>query len=217
MGTSTIELDKRMRAIFVHVPTSITQFCGVFPSDRLPPDFLQSSLCSASSYVPFSVACIANTDPSNLPGQHWVAFYIDRSRSPPIFEFFDSYGLTPSDYNFPTISPNAHLIHNPIALQSLTSTVCGQYCILYLYLRTLFAMSAPKISNQPLIQISDKILNLAPSPTQRDRIVRQIVNHLPQPSIHFTPHLSLSLPTFTGTSILPSVSANQSCRPFNMH
>lgn len=98
----------------IHPPV---HFLGVFPRDRLP---------SIHSYP----SCyVANTDDSSKPGTHWVAFYFENIYNK---EFFDSYGFTPSVYGF-NISAN---IRNPIQLQSLTSTVCGQYCIFYLIQRS---------------------------------------------------------------------------------
>ena len=51
------------------------------------------------SFNRYPSASVANTDPSSLPGQHWVAFYL---LSPSHLEFFDSYGCHPDDYHFPT-------------------------------------------------------------------------------------------------------------------
>ena len=75
-------------------------------------------------------ACfVVNSDTSQLPGEHWIAFYytdIDNS------EFFDSYGLSPLVYGFDVDS-----LYSSRCLQSSTSTVCGQYCIYFLYHRSL--------------------------------------------------------------------------------
>jgi len=51
-------------------------FIGVFPSDRLPKTILK-----------YAALIIANTDTSDQPGTHWIAFYFDSRRSA---EFFDS-------------------------------------------------------------------------------------------------------------------------------
>ena len=59
-------------------------FQGVYSSDKLPTNI--------SSYP---ALFIANVDTSNKPGTHWVAFYFTKEREG---EFFDSYGLPPSNY-----------------------------------------------------------------------------------------------------------------------
>ena len=43
----------------------------------------------------FPCGFVANTDPSDEPGAHWVAFYFQSERKG---EFFDSYGKPP-DYD----------------------------------------------------------------------------------------------------------------------
>lgn len=91
---------------------------GVFPLDLIP-----------KSFTHFPICFIANTDPSYLPGQHWVAYYFT---SPTDYEFFDSYGLHPSLYSMPYTSPT-HF--NTVPLQSLKSAVCGQFCLYFLETR----------------------------------------------------------------------------------
>ena len=89
-------------------------FLGVFPSDKLPTIYTKP-------------ACfIANTDPSNEPGQHWVAMFFDR-----YVEYFDSYGLEPPE-PFARYNPE---ILNTYCLQNIGSVVCGEYCIYYLHKR----------------------------------------------------------------------------------
>jgi len=61
-------------------------FKGVFPSDRLPKTILK-----------YPALIIANTDTSDQPGTHWIAFYFDSRRSA---EFFDSYGQYPQKKEF---------------------------------------------------------------------------------------------------------------------
>lgn len=100
-------------------------FLGVFPSDRLP------------SFIPHFPACfIANVDPSTEPGSHWIAFYL---LSPRRLEFFDSYGNAPPYFQGP-ISNYAsrfdYVNYNPMILQSNVSTVCGHYCVYFLYCKT---------------------------------------------------------------------------------
>ena len=92
---------------------------------------------------------MANTDPSNRPGQHWVAFYYTDNEC----EFFDSYGLEPSYYDFDL--PNVKIV-NTHSLQSLSSTTCGHFCVYYLVLRSQFHSSTKIIHS--LCQVK-QILN----------------------------------------------------------
>ena len=95
-------------------------FRGVFPSDRLP-----------RQYLPRPSALVVNTDPSTKPGQHWIAIYVTRNG---VGEYFDSYGLPPV---LPALSGfltrNASAVHyNPYRLQGPLTAVCGQYCLFFL-------------------------------------------------------------------------------------
>ena len=95
-----------------------THFLGVFARDQLP---------TASKYP----ACFeANTDPISLPGTHWVEFFYV---SPTHLEFFDSYGEPPHFYNFSISNKITTLKSNSQPLQNLRTTVCGQFCIYYLF------------------------------------------------------------------------------------
>jgi len=142
---------------------------GVFPSDLIPfSHFLSSSRES-------SLCCIANTDPSTKPGTHWVAFYRDLQNDSPL-EFFDSYGQSPLSYGF--FSGNSKfpkdlpLSFNNTILQSLTSNVCGQYCLLFLYLR--MKSECPS----PLHFIINKMVKLAPNSQLRDKCVANLISAL---------------------------------------
>ena len=110
-----------------------THFLGVFALDQLP------------KLTQFPCCFVANTDPISLPGTHWVAFYYD---SPTSLEFFDSYGQTPHEYKFPISKKISSLTCNSYPIQSLVSTVCGQFCIFYLFHRA---------RNIPLTQIISEL------------------------------------------------------------
>ena len=76
---------------------------------------------------------VANTDPSNKPGTHWVAFYFPSAEKG---EFFDSYRHSPDYYNnsFKSFleTHSSEWSFNNRKLQTAWSDVCGQYCIFYL-------------------------------------------------------------------------------------
>ena len=92
-------------------------FIGVFAADRIP------------KLISFPCCYVVNTDPANLPGKHWVAYF---HYSPTSHEFFDSYGQHPTSYLLPT---HSNLVLNTKIFQSFSSNVCGQYYIFYLYRR----------------------------------------------------------------------------------
>jgi hypothetical protein len=79
---------------------------------------------------------IANTDPSNLPGKHWVCFYLPK-RGP--VEFFDSLGHSPEYYHslFRSflIANGPIYLHNIGRLQDYGSPYCGEYCLDFLMQR----------------------------------------------------------------------------------
>ena len=101
------------------------QFLGVFPSDLLPRE-----RCS----VPLSL--IVNTDPSNKPGQHWVAIHVFKDRTG---YFFDSFGNPPDSNLFPASIMNffktncTFVSSSARAVQSRTSDACGHHCVFFLY------------------------------------------------------------------------------------
>lgn len=114
----------QIKNILSRDPITKKYFIDVFPSDELPSKIRRYPACF-----------VCNVDPSTKPGSHWLCFYI---LSPDEAEFFDSYGNEPAFYqgaisNF--ASRYSRLIYNPVILQTNVSTVCGQYCIYFLYSR----------------------------------------------------------------------------------
>lgn len=98
------------------------KFCGVFAENNLP-----------RTLDVYPCGFIANTDPKDQPGQHWVAFYFPSVQKG---EFFDSYGHPPEFYSprFTTfLKQNCHeWTFNHKTLQSTLTAVCGEYCVFYL-------------------------------------------------------------------------------------
>lgn len=99
-------------------------FDGVFPCDQLP---IQLPL--------YPSTVIANTDPVNAPGKHWIAFYFNENKH---LDYFDSYGLSPETY--PGLSEFASMNSSTVSfndrqLQGNLSDVCGQYCIAFIVMR----------------------------------------------------------------------------------
>lgn len=93
----------------------------VLASDRLP------------AHIKLPCAIIANTDPSNRPGQHWVAIYIDQSADG---EYLDTFGRPPEGSHLKFIQKNAKCWKfNSKVIQNPASVFCGKYCLVYLYFR----------------------------------------------------------------------------------
>ena len=99
-------------------------FLGVFASNELP-----------YKIPTYPKGLIANTDPNNKPGQHWVAMFFPDEENKE--EFFDSYGLPPNFYTPRFLASHpGDTERNVGTLQALNSTVCGYYCMFYLFHRS---------------------------------------------------------------------------------
>ena len=90
---------------------------GCFARDKIP----------RLENVPRPFALVFNSDKSNRPGQHWLAVYGESSTKD--IEFFDSYGLPPSFYSF---TYSYDIRSSDRSIQSLGSSVCGHYCLLFI-------------------------------------------------------------------------------------
>ena len=93
-------------------------FVGVFAADHLPEK-------------EYPGGYIVNTDTSDKPGQHWVAFYATK---PGKLEGFDSFGRNPAQYSelIKTWIGGDYFTMCKAQYQSNDSTVCGQYCIFFI-------------------------------------------------------------------------------------
>ncbi|GFV05732.1 uncharacterized protein TNCV_2450601 [Trichonephila clavipes] len=94
-------------------------FIGVFPSDEIPLPKERATL-------------VVNTDTRDQEGSHWLAMYI---KDKDTLEFFDSYGLPPEMYGvhiFKYAEQFTNVKWNKKSIQSLTSNVCGLYCVYFL-------------------------------------------------------------------------------------
>ena len=93
---------------------------GVFPADQIPRVWTKPT------------AYVFNTDNHFKPGSHWVAAYADTLENG---WYFDSFGLAPiiPDHINRLRKNCKRLRWNTTHLQSLSSDVCGQYCIMFLY------------------------------------------------------------------------------------
>lgn len=97
-------------------------FRGVYSIDNIPKKIYKKT--------PFCM--IVNTDPSFLPGTHWLACWVEKT--PKCSEFFDSFGRSPNYDEILKLFRNYSncVIFNNHQLQSDFSEICGQFCLLYL-------------------------------------------------------------------------------------
>jgi hypothetical protein len=113
---NTRDIDKFLRAD----PICRKVFQGVFSVDTLPPN-------------PRLLVC--NTDPSTLPGKHWIAIYVDENGRG---EYFDSFGRPPNEHFARYMNKHCKLrwSFNSRQLQSIISSFCGYYCCFYCVFRS---------------------------------------------------------------------------------
>jgi len=98
----------------------VKRFDEVFSSDSLPPK-------------PRLLAC--NTDPSHMPGKHWIVIYVDDDGH--YGEYFDS--LARATTSLFERYMNEHCrkwTYNCKQLQSITSRFCGHHCACFCILRS---------------------------------------------------------------------------------
>lgn len=114
------------------------RFLGVFPADRVPVDAINNKGL---------VCCVANTDPHNRPGEHWVALVLGDG----CCEYFDPYGMPLSAY--PALDKRlGHVLPTlqaASAVQPPLSSTCGHFCIYYLCCRPYYKL--PRIVDRLLL------------------------------------------------------------------
>jgi hypothetical protein len=85
---------------------------------------------------------IINTEPVTEEGDHWIALYHEQIESP--FEIFDSRGFSEDHRYIHHILKSLRIDQytmNRFPLQSVCSSVCGEYCLFFLYCRAALGMS----------------------------------------------------------------------------
>lgn len=151
MGSTTEELNKIGKLLLnVH-------FKGIYALDKLP----------ARGYK--NVMFIANTDTSNLPGEHWIAIVV-RNNQP---YCFDPLGMHPPlsvinwlNRHYDTWSCNMRRV------QPIFSTLCGYFCIHFLY-----ATTRNYLQNETYDEIIDLLYPIAFTPATYEETVIDFIKH----------------------------------------
>ena len=111
------EIERALR----HEFSTKDLFVGVFAADQLPQE------------KEFPGGYIANTDASGQNGEHWGAFYCEKG----VIECFDSFGAKAGSYS-PFIDKwldGEYQVMQKEKIQSVDSTVCGQYSMFFILLK----------------------------------------------------------------------------------
>lgn len=121
------EIDRLLRKNAVTAPS----YLGVFPSDKLEGLFLEPDQ-----------KIVINFCPSSTAGCHWICVARSSIKNrKEIIEYFDSSGLPSHTYNhniFNFIKKHKlKVIYNKIPIQDETSATCGQFCLVYLFFKSL--------------------------------------------------------------------------------
>ena len=98
------------------------QCSGVFALDKIP------------EITAIPDCFISNLDKEKEPGSHWVAVFIDQDKNG---EYFDSYGRMPGKRKIREFLDQncVSWTWNDKCLQSPYSSVCGHYCMFFLFYR----------------------------------------------------------------------------------
>ena len=142
---STDQIDVLLKAI---VPASDHVIAlGAFPADYLPLEIHDGILYAFALDVPRrsvvldrhkNYCFVLNVDKEGEPGEHWLAFFYEGARYGRNLDYFDSFGMPIELYENVAKALDDHglkysyIAANKVPLQALTSTVCGQYSLVYL-------------------------------------------------------------------------------------
>ena len=129
-------------------------YVGVVAKDELPRTPLRP------------LAIVVNTDPASKPRTHWMCIYLFSDGTG---EFFDTFGRYPDSIVVDYLNKQAQCgwRYNQRRVQSIISTLCGGYCLLYLECRN-------KNRTQPMSQIVDRLFPYT-DPWVNDMRVRRLI------------------------------------------
>lgn len=140
--------------------------------------------CLPTSKVTLPCSVIINLDSSKQKGSHWVCIHIDVQEKA---EYFDSYGFPPTNPEFVSFMLKNSKIwtYNTCGLQDYFSSVCGNYCIVYLYFKTrhytmrdfLGLFSNDRLNNDSLIRY---LYNKLIMGKDNKRLLKQVLLKAPE-------------------------------------
>lgn len=99
-----------------------TDFKGVYAFDQ----FLRIPQLKRGGYI-------FNTDPSSLPGEHWVGVWVENGHQ---VQYFDTFGRGITDERLRKRFSGQHVVYNETVLQNITTIACGHHSLLFIGLRS---------------------------------------------------------------------------------
>jgi hypothetical protein len=152
---------------------------GVFPADRVPIKVhvgangartLRRCADDTTLAKDMHYCFILNTHAHGEPGEHWLAFFYNCDTG--VLEYFDSFGFALSVHatvyaalDACNLAAGAKAVNTAGMLQSLKSTVCGHYCVMYLYWRAKHCNVSPILFSRSV--------SLQGNATERDKYIVQ--------------------------------------------
>jgi hypothetical protein len=208
MGTATAPLTtEQLECLLDCVVADTTRVLGAYPADCIPLRLRYSDIAVTSAkfadiqHKNTHCCFIVNTHPSGAPGEHWLAFFLNASTG--LVEYFDSFGLPLAAHTHVfaafesrKLLPACVSANTGQMLQSVNSTVCGQYCVAYLYWRS-------RHINTPIERFAHTLIAAAPTRAEkRDTLIvarlRAITSKHPCCSMPlFGHHTTSTSPRFT--------------------
>lgn len=110
---NTIEIKKYLHSMHPTLQNN------VYPANRLP------------LHIKTPTYLVSNLDFDTEPGSHWIAIHIERNG---VGQYFDSYGRPPTGNHRSFLNRTTRQWDfNRYRLQHDFTSVCGEYCLTYLY------------------------------------------------------------------------------------
>jgi hypothetical protein len=159
---------------------------GVFPADRVPIAVVTGNNggeCALRSCVSGKAlrsnvhyCFILNTHEHGRPGEHWLAFFHNCNTN--TLEYFDSFGMDLQAYpaviaalEKRNLLEQCSAVNTLGMVQSTSSSVCGYYCILFLYWRAKHCL-------MPTVCFMRNAVTWGATAVQRDRFAVRYVREL---------------------------------------
>ena len=127
---NVIEVDKARNVLFDYSAWIVNSWCLYWSKIVIRPRCSVGSIRLNRLPSIRDGVYVVNTAPHNHPGLHWIALFVKDG----VIEYFDSYGGDPPS-TLRRWGKKKQWMSNPIPLQSPLTSVCGQYCLYYLFHR----------------------------------------------------------------------------------